>query len=233
MAARASPRSRPVSPVVGTAAALLDACSANAEACFRKSATTASTSARASRKRSSSRSFRRCLNVSSRWRSASSRDARAAVGLGKRLALALDQPALMLERAQVRIDLRKVLGELRFALRQVLPRAVDDRRVQPETPGHLERQAPARRSVLNAIRRLERVRRKAKPRGSDSGRRRGIGLQCLVVRRGDHDRAARAEVLDDGDAQRAAFERIRPGAELVEQHERRAAQASDPCSRCS
>ena len=54
--------------------------------------------------------------------------ARAAVGLAERLALALHQPPLVLERAQIGIDLGEVLGELRFALGQVLPRVVDDRR---------------------------------------------------------------------------------------------------------
>ena len=52
------------------------------------------------------------------------------------------------------------------------------------------------------------------------GRRR-IRLQRVVVRRRDDDRAALPEVIDDGRAERAAFDRIGAAADFVEQHERR------------
>ena len=167
-------------------AALRAACSASAAACFFRSATTASISARASRSRSSSFSFSRCLKVSSRCRSASSRDTRAAVGLAKRLALALDQPPLVLERAQIGVDLREVLGELRLALREILSRVVDDGGVQPEPAGHFEREAAARRSVLNVIGRLVGIGRKAERRRGHARCRRRVGLQRVVVGRGNH-----------------------------------------------
>ena len=46
------------------------------------------------------------------------------------------------------------------------------------------------------------------------------------MRGADHERAARAEVIDDRDAERAAFDRIGARADLVEQHERRALQVA-------
>ena len=49
--------------------------------------------------------------------------AHARLGLVERLALARGQPLLVLERAQVVVDLREVLGQLRLARAQVLPRA--------------------------------------------------------------------------------------------------------------
>ena len=221
MAARASPRSRPVSPVDGDGAAFRAACSASAAACLRRSATTASISAPRLAQAFVEPLVQPLLERLFALAQRSSRDARAAVGLAKRLALALYEPPLVLERAQIGVDFGEVLGELRLALRQVLPRAVDDGGVQPEPAGHFERQAAARRSVLNLIGRLEGVGREAEPRRRHAGRRRRVGLQRLVVRGRNHDRAARAEVIDDGDAERAAFERIGAGAELVEQHERR------------
>ena len=51
---------------------------------------------------------------------------------------------LVLERAHVAVDLREMLGELRFARAQVLARRGDDRRVQAEAAGDLEREAAAR-----------------------------------------------------------------------------------------
>ena len=63
----------------------------------------------------------------------------------ERLALARGEPVLVLERAHVAVDLREVLGELRLARAQVLARRGDDRRVQPEPAGDLEREAAARR----------------------------------------------------------------------------------------
>ena len=55
----------------------------------------------------------------------------------------------------------------------------------------------------------------------DLGGRRRVGLQRVVVARRDDRRAAAAEVIDDGDAERAAFGRIGARAHFVEQHQRR------------
>ena len=79
------------------------------------------------------------------------------VGL-ERLPLARGQPMLVLERAHVAIDLREVLGQLRFARAQVLARCGDDRGAQPEPRGDFERQAPSGRSVQQLVGRRERLR---------------------------------------------------------------------------
>ena len=113
-----------------------------------------------------------------------------------------------------------MLGELRLALGQILPRIVDDAAVQAEPCGHLERQAPAGRSVEQMIRGLECIRRKSESRSRDARRRGPVGFERIIMRRRQHDRAARAEMFDDGHAQRAALERIGPGAHFVEQHKR-------------
>src|SRR6185503_20908145 len=80
-------------------------------------------------------------------------------GLGgaQRLTLPGREALIVLERAQVAVDLREVLGELRLARRQVLARRGDDRRVQAEPPRHLEREAAPRAAVEQLIGRREGV----------------------------------------------------------------------------
>ena len=83
-----------------------------------------------------------------------------------------------------------MLGELRFALRAVRPRALDDRARQAEPRRNLERKAAAGRSIVQTIGRRERLRVEAEA-GRDhavSGRR--IRFQRIVVRRRDDGRAA-------------------------------------------
>ena len=58
----------------------------------------------------------------------------------ERLALARGEPLLVLERAHVAVDLRQVLGELRFARAQVRARLRDDRR--PAARGAPRSRAP-------------------------------------------------------------------------------------------
>ena len=73
------------------------------------------------------------------------------------------------------VDLRQVLGELRLARAQVLPRRGDDRRIEAEPRRDLERQAAARRAVHAADRSARTSRRRSRtprsPRPRSSTRR--------------------------------------------------------------
>ena len=138
----------------------------------------------------------------------------------------------MLERLHVALDPGQVIGEQRFLLAAVRAGALDDGRRQAEAVGDLERQAAPGRPVIEPVGRRERLGIEA-----ESGRRHALGGRCVglervVVRRGDHHRAAQAEVLDDRHGERAAFDRVGAGAGLVEQHQRRQSRARRPWRRC-
>ena len=132
----------------------------------------------------------------------------------------------MLERAHVAVDLREVLGELRFASGQVLARGRDDRRVEAEPRRDLEGEAAARRAVHQLVGRRERLGVESERGARYTLGRRRVGLQRVVMARRDDRRAARLEVIDDGDAQRASFDRICARADLVEEDERRRREAA-------
>ena len=99
--------------------------------------------------------------------------------------------------------------------------SVDDIGRQPEPVGDLERQAAARRAVVQPVGRRERLGIEPESRRHHALGRRRVRLQRVVVRRRDHHRAAAAEVIDDRHRERAAFDGIGAGARLVEQHQRR------------
>ena len=149
-AARASARAAPVSPV-GIAAAARRALGVGRHrvgARLQRRRRRRRSPRRASRSRSSMRSSSRCRNVSSRSRSSCSRACSFVASSPSAVALARDEPALVLERLQVALDLRQVLGQLRLARAAVLPRAasmIDAGQAEPV--GDLERQAAARRAV--------------------------------------------------------------------------------------
>src|SRR6185503_2979048 len=79
-------------------------------------------------------------------------------GLVQGFALARREPLLVLERAHVVIDLREMLGQLRFARAEIRARRRDHRWIQTQAAGHFEREASPRRSVEQLIRRRERFR---------------------------------------------------------------------------
>ncbi len=145
---------------------------------------------------------------------------RAGVFRAQRLTLALHQPPFVFERSQIRIHLREMFRQLRLSRGEILSRVIDDAAVQAQASRHLKGQAAPRRPILNVVGGLVRVRRKAESRRRDARRGCRVRLERFVVRCGDDHRAARAEVLDDGHAQRAAFERIGAGAKLIQQHQR-------------
>ena len=74
------------------------------------------------------------------------------------LPLARDQPVLVFEPLPLALDLGQVLGQLRLALRALRARLLDDVGRQPEPGRDLERQAAARRSVVQTIGRGEGLR---------------------------------------------------------------------------
>ena len=90
----------------------------------------------------------------------------------ERFALARGEPLLVLERAHVAIDLRQVLGELRFARAQVLARRGDDRRIRaPAAPrSRAPGCGPASRTSAGrsarTCRRRNRTPRRRRPRSS-------------------------------------------------------------------
>ena len=107
------------------------------------------------------------------------------------------EPALVLERLHVASrpsrDARRAAPRARCGA----PRPLDDRAGQAEPGRDLERQAAARRPVVQPIGRRERLGVEAEPAGDHAVGRRRIRLQRVVVRRRNHRRAARAEVIDD------------------------------------
>ena len=141
--------------------------------------------------------------------------------LFERRPLARREPALVLERLDVALDFRQVLGQLRLADAAVLPRGVDDRTGEAQPRGNLERQAAARRTIVQAVGRRERGRIEAEPGGCHALGRHRVRLQRVVVGRRHHHGTTDAEVVDHRHGQRAALVRIGPAAGLVEQHERR------------
>ena len=219
-AARASTRAVPASPVETSRGAF-----AIASAFAFSAAMTSSISLRACRTCVFSSSFRRRLNVSSRWCSAASRCCMRASASFKRLAFAGGQAPLVLERSHVMVDLGKMIGELRLARAEVFTRGGDHRLVQAEPTGDFERQTPPGASVRQLVGRLERRQIETKGGARHTAGRGGVRLQLIVVARGDHRGAAAAEVIHDRHSQRASFNRIGAGSHLVEQHQRRRRQS--------
>ena len=144
-AARASVRAAPVSPVLTTCRAAASCASARVFAFSSRDHVVDLASRLAHLRSSSSVSLRRERLFALLERLFALAHPRF-VGL-ERFPLARRQPVLVLERAHVAIDLRQVLGELRFARAQVLPRRRDDRRAQPQPGGDFEREAAPRRAV--------------------------------------------------------------------------------------
>jgi hypothetical protein len=103
-----------------------------------------------------------------------------------------------------------VFGELRLPGRQVLARGVDDGLAESEARGNLEGEASAWRAVDQLIGRRESLGLEAERRTDDTGGRRRICLQRVVVARRDDSGSALAEVIDHRDAQRAAFDWVGP-----------------------
>ncbi len=98
--------------------------------------------------------------------------------------------------------------------------------IQAQASGHLEREAAARRSVNELVGRREAYRVEGKRRALHAGRGLRVGLERVVVGRADDQCAARAEVIDDGNAEGATFHRVGSGADLVKQHQRRQPQVA-------
>ena len=72
-------------------------------------------------------------------------------GFAQGLALARCEPLLVFERPHVAIDLRQVLGQLRFARAQIVARRRDDRGIETEPRRDLEREAPSGRTVEQVV----------------------------------------------------------------------------------
>ena len=131
------------------------------------------------------------------------------------------RPAIGLEPAQILIDARQMFRELLLAIAQVLARRSDHVRRQSQARRDLDGQTASGRSVHQPVGRRERLRLEPERRALDSLGRRCVRLQRIVVRRRDEMRAALAEVIDDGDAERTALDRIRARTDFVHEHERR------------
>ena len=130
--------------------------------------------------------------------------------LRERFALARGEPPFVIERLHVPLDLCQVFGQLRLARAPVRACLLDHVGGHAEAVGDLERETAARRRRSSGGR-SARTSRGLKP---NPGRhhalgRRGVRLQRVVVGRRDHHRAAAAEVIDDRHRERAAFERDR------------------------
>ena len=102
------------------------------------------------------------LNASSRARSSSSRRSAAARARGQGLALSRGGLALFGNLREILVDSRQLRGQLRLARAEARARLVDDRAIQAEAAGHLEREAAAGRTVDQLVGRREayRVERK-------------------------------------------------------------------------
>ena len=144
----------------------------------------------------------------------------ARTGRFELLALARGEAMLVFDGAHVAIDLREMLRELRLARAQIFARACDDGRVQTETAGDLERQAPPWRPINELIGRRKRLGIEAERCAGDAIRRRRVGLELVVMARRDEGGAPLAEMIDDGDAERAALDRIGTGSDFVEENQR-------------
>ena len=160
IAARASARAAPMSPVGTSRAARRSASAASAPVRPFSASTTESISRRASRSRSSIRSSSRLRNVSSRSRSSCSRACSLAAASRSSVSRSrADQPALVLERLHVALAPWPGARPAATRARVRCARAwsmIDGR--QPEPGRDLERQAAARRAVVQPIRRRERLR---------------------------------------------------------------------------
>ena len=142
--------------------------------------------------------------------------------LRERVASLGDAQLLLLDRRQ--FSDRRARDAPRAATRAPIRRArasatTAGRHAEPF--GDLQGEAASRRAVDQPVRRRVRLRVEAERRRLRAVRRRRIGLQRIVMRRGDDERAAAAEVIDDGRAERAALDRIGAAADFVEQDERR------------
>jgi hypothetical protein len=141
--------------------------------------------------------------------------------VGQDLPFAGGKPPVVLQRLHVALDPGEVIGEQRFLLAAVRAGPVDDGRRQTQTVGDFECQAASGRSVVEPVRGREGPGIEAESgRGHALGRRR-VGLEYVVVRRGDDHRPAQPEVLDDRHGERPAFDGVGAGAGLVEQHQGR------------
>ena len=119
-----------------------------------------------------------------------------------------------------------MVGQLFLFFGQVVARSGNHRAGHAEPLGNLDREAAPRRAVDQPVGGRERFGIEAERRARHAVRRRRVRLERVVVGRRDQVRASRAEVIDHRDAERAAFYRIRPGAHLVEQHQRRQREVS-------
>ena len=129
--------------------------------------------------------------------------------------------------AQLLFALLQLLEErlgLGFLAVEARPRVLDDGRGQAEPLGHLEREAASRDPEREPVGRLVGLRVVAEGRARHPQRRLRGGLHQPVVRRGHHRRAARAEVVDDRDAERSPLGRVGARSHLVEEHESRTIQ---------
>src|SRR5438552_934340 len=115
---------------------------------------------------------------------------------------------LVFERAQIAIDLREMLGELRLTSTQVLARCGDNGRAQPKTCGNLQRQTSSRRSVEELVCGRERLRIEAKCRCYDAAGGRRVRFERVIMARRHHCCAAPPKVVDHGNPERAAFDRV-------------------------
>ncbi len=219
-AARAATRRSPVTPV-GIGATCFCCCFSRAAACWRKSATTLSTSARASRN---------CV-VQALFQLAGELGLALAQGLLAHAQLPLGgfgldarlrgESPFVVQRLQLASELGHLLRQADLVVAPPGVRGVEHRAWETQARGDLEREAAAGRSVDQPIRRGERLRLEAERRAGHAGRAGGVRLDRLVVRSGDHHGAALAEVVDDGHAERAALDRVGAVAHFVEQHQRR------------
>ena len=181
---------------------------------------TSSISLRAWRTWAFSSSFSRRLNVSSRWCSASSRCCmRASAACSVSRSRAARRCSCSSARISWSIFARCSASCASRALRFSRAAATTDG-FNPRRPAISSARLRPGLAVDQLVGRREGLQLEAERRARHALGRRRVGLELIVVARGDHGGAAAAEVIDNRDAERAAFDRIGSRADFVEQDER-------------
>src|SRR5690349_4350732 len=103
---------------------------------------------------------------------------------------------LVFEGAQIAVNFREMLSELRVAGAEILARGGDHRWTESQTRGDLQRETSSRRSVQELVGRRERFWIESERRRDDAVGGRRVGFQRIVVAGGNHRRPALAEMID-------------------------------------
>ena len=140
-------------------------------------------------------------------------------------ALGLKPFALGVECTPVLVDPSQMVGQLGLALAATCSSCLDNRGGDAKPGRDLECKAAARRSVRQPVVRGERLRVEPEPGARDTGCRRGVRLQHVVVRCRYDQCPAGLEVFNDCCPKRTSFHRVGTRPDFVEEDERREVEA--------